>query len=157
MNLSPNFTLQELTASQTAARRDIDNTPDGEVMAHLRLVAIMLERVRDLLGVPVLVSSGYRSPALNEAIGGSATSVHCLGLAADFTAPAYGSPYDVARRIESSNLIADLDQLIYEHTWVHAGLPRPGSMPRQQTMTLASRPGEPARYVGGIVLQGSVA
>lgn len=163
MLLSPHFTLEELTASEIAARRGLDNTPDGEVVAHLRLVAIMLERVRDLLsggelnGVPVLVSSGYRSPAVNAAVGGSATSAHCHGLAADFRAPAYGSPYDVARAIAAAPLMADLDQVIYEHTWVHIGLPRPGTMPRQVAMTLASRPGEPARYVGGIVLQGSVA
>ena len=157
MNLSAHFTLEELVASQTADRRGIDNRPDGEKVAHLRLVAIILERVRALLEVPILVSSGYRSPALNTAIGGSPTSVHCLGLAADFTAPQYGAPYDVARRIEASPIMADLDQLIYEHTWVHVGLPRPGVMPRQTAMTLASRPGEPARYAAGIVLQGSIA
>jgi len=156
MNLTAHFSLEELVASQTADRRGIDNRPPPGVVAYLRMVAIILERVRDLLAVPILVSSGYRSPELNTAIGGVPTSVHCLGLAADFTAPAYGPPYDVARRIAASPIIADLDQLIYEHTWVHVGLPRPGVMPRQQSMTLASRPGEAARYVAGVVLQGSV-
>lgn len=155
MQISPHFTYEELYASQTAARRGIDNTPPPEVLSHLRMLAVMLERIRELLQVPVLVSSAYRSPALNTAIGGSPTSVHCLGLAADFIAPAFGTPYEVARRIEASPLIGDIDQLIHEHTWVHVGLARPGTMPRQTAMTLASRPGEPARYVLGIVERGA--
>lgn len=147
--LSQHFSRDELIESDAARRLGLDNTPPPEVESHLRMLVVILERVRTLLSVPVLVSSGYRAPAVNQAVGGSATSAHCLGLAADFRAPQFGSPADVARAIATSNIIGDLDQLIYEHTWVHVGLARPGTMPRQAIMTLV--PGsKPAAYTLGI-------
>jgi zinc D-Ala-D-Ala carboxypeptidase len=85
MRLSKNFTLSELTKSQTATRRGIDNTPSLTAIDNLQLlVDNVLQPVRDHFKKPVDISSGYRSPQLNVAIGGSATSHHCLGMAADF-------------------------------------------------------------------------
>jgi hypothetical protein len=85
MRLSKNFTLGELTKSQTATRRSIDNTPSLATIDYLQaLVDNVLQPVRDHFGKPVDISSGYRSPQLNVAIGGSSTSHHCLGMAADF-------------------------------------------------------------------------
>jgi zinc D-Ala-D-Ala carboxypeptidase len=84
MKLSANFSLLELTKSDTAIRKDIDNTPDDVVIKHLQaLVDNVLQVVRDKFG-SVRVTSGYRSPLLNSSIGGSKTSQHCFGFAADF-------------------------------------------------------------------------
>ncbi|MDG6079739.1 DUF882 domain-containing protein [Erythrobacter litoralis] len=117
MNLSPHFTLAEMTASQTAARRDIPNDPPPAVIANLRTLCIeVLEPVRTHFDRPVVVSSGYRSPILNRAIGGSGSSQHCLGEAADFTVPGVGV-LDLAQWMQRN---LNYDQLIYEYgRWVH--------------------------------------
>lgn len=152
MNLSPNFTLAEYIASETAARRGIDNTPrEAMVLSNLRRMAAVMEEIRLVLGVPVLVTSGYRCLELNRAIGSGDGSAHVRGLATDFIAPKFGVPYDVCRAIEPQVERLDIDQLIYEHTWVHVGLRESGA--RNQVMTLRRSGG----YVAGIVLQGSVA
>lgn len=83
MKLSKNFSLHELSKSETAIRRGIENTPSLRVIDNLQaLVDNVLQPIRDKLG-PVVITSGYRSPQLNTAIGGSPTSDHCLGMAAD--------------------------------------------------------------------------
>lgn len=152
MNLSPNFTLAELTASETAARRGIDNTPrEPFVMDNLKRTAGVLEEIRSLLAAPILVTSGYRCLDLNSAIGSKPTSAHVVGLAADFHAPRFGTPFEICRAIEPHVRRLGIDQLIHEHTWVHVGL-RAGE-PRHQLLTLA--PG--GRYLAGIVQQGMAA
>jgi zinc D-Ala-D-Ala carboxypeptidase len=84
MKLSANFSLAEMIKSSTAIRKGIDNTPDEVVTANLQaLVDNVLQVVRDNFG-SVKVTSGYRSPLLNSSIGGSKTSHHCYGFAADF-------------------------------------------------------------------------
>jgi len=130
MNLSEHFTLEELTASQAAARNGLENKPDLEVTKNLRWLAGTLEEVRKLVGKPVHVSSGYRSPAVNKAVGGSSKSAHMRGLAADITVPGMTS-HDLAELIRSSSIA--YDQLIHEGTWVHLGL-ADGVM-RRQVMT----------------------
>ena len=89
-------------------------------MPALERTAQKLEEVRALLGGnAIVVSSGYR-PKVNVAIGGSHTSAHCLGHAADFTLSGFGTPLEVARAIAASPLMKGVDQLIYEHrAWVH--------------------------------------
>lgn len=128
MNLTPHFTLAEFTDSQTAARLGIDNTPPAPVIDALRKTAQMLEQVRALLGKPVFISSGYRSPQVNRAAGGSANSAHMLGCAADFFCPSFGSPLEVCREIAQSDIA--YDQLIHEfRAWVHiAWSPQPRRM-----------------------------
>jgi zinc D-Ala-D-Ala carboxypeptidase len=85
MKLSKNFTLNELTKSQEATRLGIDNTPDEEYILNLKLLCEnILQPIRDFYGMPLSVSSGYRSPELCEAIGSSRTSQHTRGQAADF-------------------------------------------------------------------------
>lgn len=109
-----------MTASQTAARLGINNTPtDPVILANLKKTAEMLEQVRTLLGNrPIIISSGYRCLALNTAIGSQPTSAHVQGQAADFTCPGFGSPYDVCQAIMASNI--KFDQLIYEFaSWTH--------------------------------------
>jgi len=152
MNLSEHFTLAEYTASETAARRGINNTPtEAWILANLRRSAAVMEEIRIILGVALIVTSGLRVLELNRLIGSKDDSAHPKGLATDFIAPKFGVPYDACRAIEPHVDRLDIDQLIYEHTWIHAGLREgPG---RHQVLTLA--PG--GRYVAGIVLQGSVA
>ena len=85
MNLTQNFSLNELTKSQTAERKGIDNTPSTEHQENLkRLCETILQRIRDHFGQVVSVSSGYRSPELCVAIGSSTKSQHARGEAADF-------------------------------------------------------------------------
>ncbi|WP_175980971.1 D-Ala-D-Ala carboxypeptidase family metallohydrolase [Burkholderia sp. BCC1630] len=133
-NLTAHFTLEELIASDTARRRGIDNTPSATVAANLRRTAEVLERVRDVLGGrPVIVTSGYRSPELNSAVGGVANSAHRSGLAADFVCPKFGAPLDICRAISRSSI--EFDQLIQEGTWVHIGIAAAGVKPRRQVLT----------------------
>lgn len=140
MNLSPHFTLAELTASQTAARMGLDNTPPAEMVVALRRTAQLLEQVRLLLGKPVLVSSGYRAPQVNRAVGGAANSAHMLGCAADFSCPSFGSPLEICRVIAGSDV--SFDQLIHEfRAWVHIAW---APSPRRQILTIdaaGARPG----------------
>lgn len=119
VSLSPHFTLDEFTFSQTAARRGIDNTPSLDVLDNLQRTAHGLELVRDELGGhPILISSGYRSPALNEAVSGSPRSQHIMGLAVDFTCPAFGTPAEIAKRLAGSEV--PYAQVILEfNKWVH--------------------------------------
>lgn len=145
MQLSEHFSLSEFTDSATALRRGIDNEPEGQAMQHMRtLTAPGMEQVRLLLGQPIYISSGYRSEALNRAIGGSATSAHVHGLAVDFTCPGYGTPREIAQRIADSGI--EFDQLIYEGTWVHIGF---AHKPRRQVMTAHFANGR-ATYTKGI-------
>jgi hypothetical protein len=116
--LSDHFSLDEFTASQEATRHGINNKPIDKVVENLRMLAALLEQVRELLGGGAIrISSGYRSLALNRHIGSSDSSAHVRGWAADFTCPSFGKPIAVAKKIAESNL--KFDQLIYEGTWIH--------------------------------------
>ena len=123
MKLSPHFTLAEVTASTTAARLKLDNTAPPELMPRLVLLAEMLERIRSTLGVPITVTSGYRSPRVNRAVGGVTSSDHTQGHAADFVAPGYGSASDVATLLAPLVSTLGIGQLILEgikgKQWVH--------------------------------------
>lgn len=127
--LSKYFTLEELTASQYAIRHRIDNTPSASVLNVLRTTAVKLDAVRQLLGRPVYVSSGYRCPKLNAAIGGAKTSQHVKGEAVDFTCAKFGTPYAIVKAIKSSSI--EFDQLICEGTWVHISF---SSSPRREVL-----------------------
>lgn len=144
MNLSAHFSLEELVASQVATRQGISNAPPGKVIANLHRVADALEKVRQLVLAPIYVSSGYRSPALNQAVGGASNSAHVLGLAADFTAAGW-TPRALALKIAESDI--EFDQLIYEGTWVHLGLSEASA--RRQLLTAVFKGGR-ASYQTGI-------
>lgn len=145
MNLSPHFSLAELTGSQVATRQGIDNTPVPAIIANLTRLAMLLEQVRALVGAPITISSGYRSPALNKAVGGASNSAHVLGLAADISTNKL-APKALAMLIRQSGIL--FDQLIYEGTWVHIGLS--AGAPRRQVLT-AKFAGGSVSYVTGIV------
>ncbi|WP_321946563.1 D-Ala-D-Ala carboxypeptidase family metallohydrolase [Paraburkholderia sp. J10-1] len=132
--LSKNFALSEFIISQTAARKSIDNTPTPDIVANLTLLANALEDVRVLLGNrPILISSGYRCPVLNRAVGGALSSAHVQGLAADLTCPGYGTPLAICRALAGSKI--PYDQIIFESTWAHFAIAAPGKLPRRQVLT----------------------
>lgn len=118
MQLSEHFTLEELSFSSTAVAHGIFNVPPPDVKEHMRALAAGLEAIRAFLGHPLHIDSGYRSPALNMAVRGAATSAHTTGYAADFICPAFGSPLAIAQAIVARSGLK-FDQLIQEGTWVH--------------------------------------
>lgn len=148
MNLSAHFTLAELSVSQTAARRGLDNTVPLEVVPSLRrLVDLVLQPLRDALGRPIVVTSGYRAPAVNAAVGGAAQSAHMRGLAADIIVPGL-SVRDVCREIVRLQL--PFDQLIREFdAWTHVAVVPAGREPRREQLT-ATRGASGTVYTKGI-------
>ena len=146
MRLSPNFTLAQLTRSDTAARLCIDNRPDAQQIANLARLADCLEQVQSLLGHPLVINSAFRAPALNAAVGGAPLSRHAVGLAVDFTCAEFGSPLEVARAIAQSPL--KFDQLIHEYgRWVHLGLAPEAYPLRRELMTIC---GSQSGYTDGL-------
>ena len=118
MRLSPHFSLEELTQSDTAVRLGIDNTPTVEIIDNLTFLAKELEYVRDVLNAPMLISSGYRSYVLNDHLGSKRTSSHCKGLAVDFISPSFGNPHSVVEAIVLANI--NYDQVLLEYDrWCH--------------------------------------
>jgi zinc D-Ala-D-Ala carboxypeptidase len=133
--LTQHFTLDELILSQTAARKGIDNRPPPDIVAQLRHTADLMERIRAFLGNhPVLVSSGYRSAALNAVVGGAVSSAHMVGRAVDFIVPDFGPPRVICRALEPKMAEFGIDQLIHEfEAWVHVGT---AAKPRAQALTI---------------------
>jgi uncharacterized protein YcbK (DUF882 family) len=132
MHLGKHFTLDELTHSQTAQRRGLSNSPDASAVGWLqRLVVTALDPIREALGRPVSISSGYRSPAVNKAVGGASSSQHVLGQAADIRTNAM-TPAQLVAFIRTLGL--PFDQLIEEPTWVHISVG-----PRNRRQVLRAR------------------
>jgi zinc D-Ala-D-Ala carboxypeptidase len=146
MRLSKNFTLEEFLRSEYAERNDIDMTPPPEIIENIRLfVKSCMQPLRDEVGVPINITSGYRPLALNVGIGGSKTSAHVRGEAADCTVVGQ-TPYETAQLIEHMDL--PYDQVIHEFgKWVHLGV---GDTLRGQELTAHRHEGK-TRYVLGIL------
>ena len=153
MNLTTNFSLHELTKSETALRLDLDNTPDEQATENLRLLCEMvLQPVRDHYGKGVKVNSAYRSPESNAAVGGSKTSDHCKGMAADIEIPGVANA-DLAQWI-MDNL--DYTQLILEFYtpgipdsgWVHVSYD-PDNLKKQELT--ATKVAGKTTYLPGLV------
>lgn len=115
--MTPHFTYDELIASQTATRFGISNVPTNEIRQNMKVLAEGLEKVRALLGKPMTITSGFRSKELNRKVGGSKSSAHMTGFAADFTCWAYGKPIEIVKAIRDAGI--QVDQVIEEGTWVH--------------------------------------
>lgn len=135
MNLSPHFTLEELTASGTAARLRLDNTPPAGVIANLRRLAYELEKIRAMTGKPLRIASGYRGPQVNAAVGGAKNSYHLQGCAADFDPPA-GVTHDQLQKMIAANPDIDFDLVLEEKAkdgahWLHFQIPLPGARGRR--------------------------
>lgn len=130
MMLTKSFSLEELTHSDIAVRKGIENTPDAETLEVLKRTAARLEEVRSLLNCPIHINSGYRSLKLNSAIGSTSSSQHVKGEAVDFIAPQFGTPQEVCRAIIDSNI--EYDQLIEEGQWTHISF---SDTPRRSNLT----------------------
>ena len=135
MNLSTNFTLEELTVSEIAARRNLDNTPNATEVANLVRVAELLEQVRALLGKPILVNSAFRAKAVNDAVGSRDSSQHRLGCAADIRVPGL-TPKQVVQACIDAKI--PFDQIIEEFgSWTHISVPNTkDQQPRRQALVI---------------------
>jgi hypothetical protein len=135
-NLTEHFTLAELTVTSSG----LPNQPNATQLANLTIAAKGMERVRSALGKPVRVNSGFRSAAVNRAVGGVSTSAHALGYAVDFICPAFGNPLAICKAIIAAGI--KFDQLIEEGSWVHCSFD-----PRMRQQVLTMRNG---KYTSGL-------
>jgi hypothetical protein len=132
MKLSNNLNLAEVTKSNTAIKNGIDNNPTEEHLINLKHIAVNgFQPIREFFGKPIFVSSGYRSEALNDKIGGSKTSQHSTGQALDLDADVYGGVTN-AEIFDLIRAKIDFDQLIWEFgsnsnpDWVHFSMKKEG-------------------------------
>jgi len=133
MNLSPHFTLAELTHTD---HREFDNTPNEAELANIRRLAEFLEQVKTILGgKPIMVNSAFRSKQVNDAVGSKDSSQHRIGCAADFRVPAM-TPDEVVKAIIASDL--GYDQVIREFDrWTHISIPNvAGAAPRKSKLII---------------------
>lgn len=133
MNITPHFTLDELTYTD---HREFDNTPGPAELINLKRLADMLEQVKVALGgKPIIVNSAYRSKAVNDAVGSKDTSQHRLGCAADIRVPGL-TPDEVCRTLIRVGL--RYDQLIREFDrWTHISIPNTvDTAPRRQVLII---------------------
>jgi len=131
MNLTPHFTLEEMTFTN---HREFDNTPNVLQINNLQRLAEFLEEVRSLLGKPIIIDSGFRSPDVNQAVGSTSVSQHLRGCAADFRVPGM-TPAEVVKAIHGSDL--PFDQLILELTWTHISIPNTDDVaPRRMALII---------------------
>jgi hypothetical protein len=136
MNLTPHFSLEELTASETAERNGWDNSPNDQELANLTRLADFLEQVKVVLGgKPIMISSGLRTKLVNDAVGSKDTSQHRLGCAADFKVPGM-TPDEVVKAILASDIA--YDQVIREFDrWTHISIPNSvDTSPRRQALII---------------------
>jgi hypothetical protein len=136
MNLTPHFTLEELTASETAERNGWDNSPNDAELANLTRLADFLEQVKVVLdGKPIMISSGLRTKKVNDAVGSKDSSQHRTGCACDFRVPGM-TPDEVVRKIISSGIA--FDQVIREFDrWTHISIPNSDdTSPRKQALII---------------------
>jgi len=135
MNISPHFTLAELTVTNTG----LPNRVPTMLMPNLERLANALEKIRALAGSPIIVNSAYRSNQVNDRVGGVPTSFHTIALAADIRSNEY-SPRTLALLAHQA-LEGDFDQIILEFDrWVHVGMPRFGQTPRGDFFEMVKEP-----------------
>lgn len=125
--ITKNFTLEELCHSNTAVAKGLKNIPDEKQTRNLKALAInLLQPVRDIYGKPMYINSGFRSPEVNKAVGGSPDSQHMKGEAADVASE---HPAELVECLKRSGL--DFDQCIQYSTFVHLSLKLSGTNRRQ--------------------------
>jgi uncharacterized protein YcbK (DUF882 family) len=132
-NLSPNFTLEELTYTD---HREFDNTPNADEIANLTRLASFLEQVKTVLGgKPVMINSAFRCKQVNDAVGSKDTSQHRIGCAADLRIPGM-TPDEVVKTVISAGM--GYDQVIREFDrWTHISIPSHSEdKPRQQALII---------------------
>jgi uncharacterized protein YcbK (DUF882 family) len=153
MNLSPNFTLSEMTKSETALRHGIDNTPNEEqIQALMALAQNVLQPVRDSFKKGVKVNSGLRVPAVNQVVGGSPTSDHCKGQAADIEIPGVANhalAKWIADNLKFTQVILEFyTQGVPDSGWVHVSYD-PSNL-KCQALTAVKKDGKTV-YLPGLV------
>lgn len=133
--LSPHFTLEELIASETAARHGWVNFPEAQALANLERLAKFLEAIRTIVGQPLHINSAYRSKQVNDAVGSKDSSQHRLGCAADIKVTGM-TPDQVVRKIIASGIA--YDQVIREFdSWTHISIPSyEQDKPRRQALII---------------------
>jgi len=138
--MTPHFTLAEFIDSPTARTKGIDNTPTGAELSNLMRLANALERVREAIERPIIVTSGFRSPELNRAVGGARQSAHLQGLAADVQVS--GMTTRQLAIMAAKVLEGEADQVIDEYgRWVHIAIASPKGRPRGHLLQ-ATRDGD---------------
>lgn len=146
MKLTEHFSLEEFTYSTTAKRLKIENKIPDHLMANIQFTANKLELVRKVLAHPIIITSGYRCPALNTQVGGSPTSAHTKGLAVDFHC-AYGNPKQICQRLITAGI--EFDKIIQEYNqWVHIEFSH--SNQRRRVITAVKQNGKTI-YLPGLV------
>lgn len=139
MNLSPNFSLQELTHSDSAVRHGWENNPDANEINNLTRLADLLEQVRKVIGKPIMINSAYRSKIVNDSVGSKDTSQHRIGCAADIRVSGM-TPKEVCETIKSSEI--QFDQLIREFdSWTHISVPNKSTDTPRNQMLIIDRSG----------------
>lgn len=140
IKLSDHFTLSEMISSATADRLGIDNYPSNVVVFELERLADLMESIREVAGEAITITSGYRCPELNKAIGGSKTSAHQFGRACDFVTR-YGSAESrkaLVAKIVTAGIV--FDQLILEPAWIHVSIAAEDARPRKQVLRAIRQP-----------------
>ena len=139
MQLSEHFTLEELTHSEVAERKNLDNTPNALEVANLVRLAALLEEVRSLLNKPIMLNSGFRSKAVNDSVGSKDTSQHRIGCAADIRVPGM-TPKQVVEAVIASNI--GYDQIIEEFgSWTHISVPDTAARPPRKQALIIDKAG----------------
>ena len=124
--MTPHFSLDEFTQSDTASRLNINNRLPDELRENALKTLQMMERIRFHIDAPITITSGYRCETLNRAVGSKSGSDHTLAFAVDFKAPRAGTPYEIAKDLASVIDVLGIGQLILEFgSWVHVSLARP--------------------------------
>jgi uncharacterized protein YcbK (DUF882 family) len=139
MQLSEHFTLEELTRSEVAERKGLDNTPNALEVSNLVRLAGLLEEVRSLLNKPIMLNSGFRSKAVNDSVGSRDTSQHRIGCAADIRVPGM-TPKQVVEAVIASNI--GYDQIIEEFgSWTHISVPDTAARPPRKQALIIDKAG----------------
>ena len=135
MQLSEHFSLEELTRSEVAERKGLDNSPNATEIANLMRLAALLEQVRSLLNKPIMLNSGFRSKPVNDSVGSKDSSQHRIGCAADIRVPGM-TPKQVVEAIIASDI--GYDQVIEEFSsWTHLSVPNTiETKPRKQALII---------------------
>lgn len=139
--ITPHFTLEEATYSESAIRRNIKNTPDPLSWQHMQKAAIMLEKVRELTG-PLHINSWYRNYEVNKVVGGAKNSAHMSGWAIDVTSKTH-TPYELCKIVRDSGI--PFDQIILEYDrWMHISF---DPTFRKQVLSVF----QPGKYQNGLI------
>lgn len=140
MKLSQHFTMAEFTASDTAARKGIDNSLPEALLPNALKTAEMMEGIREMLGdLPIIITSGYRAPAVNAAVGSGPSSDHPKACAVDFKCPEFGTPHEVAKHLSTKIDSLGIGQLIAEFgSWVHVSTRQPSKV-INRVITISAR------------------